>query len=494
MQTQKGLWQTFSDLLRSILSCVWPLGFVFLIMWRVLIVRQNTVDHDGVDIHLLFYCSFGIASLIVALVNFYGKQPREIPKLGLCVFCVVCMGISSCLLTWDVFSGSRATAVLGAVLGGLATISGMLGWGSYFKEQPLQLSVAYIFIVYMANFFLMPLCRMLSPIAIIPVLIVCSLGAPMCLLMSQRSSTANRVAGGQQLSDANAQDAKREIDNVVLTGMRQKLPPLWNLVIAFAVYSFVLTLRSPVTYDSNQLVFFIFSYAALAVTLLLFWALIIRNTYLSLERILQLLLLVFAIGFLLLPFSSGLSAEMLSSLFFVTTGLIFMLSLIVVTDVAHSSTMHPFVIVGIWGACYGCPRLLLFLVNAALSPLGYSVDTMAVSSVLALFGLFVAFFLISRQTTGTRQFLCEFSPPYRRESENLGEPLPVGNWEDIAREHKLTDREREVFILLCKGHSKRYISEHLYITENTVKAHQKKIYAKIGVHSKLDLEEKIWPE
>ena len=40
---------------------------------------------------------------------------------------------------------------------------------------------------------------------------------------------------------------------------------------------------------------------------------------------------------------------------------------------------------------------------------------------------------------------------------------------------------------LCKGRTKAYIAEALYLTENTVKTHSKRIYAKLGIHSKREL-------
>ena len=41
--------------------------------------------------------------------------------------------------------------------------------------------------------------------------------------------------------------------------------------------------------------------------------------------------------------------------------------------------------------------------------------------------------------------------------------------------------------LLCKGRTKAYIAETLYLTENTVKGHTKHIYSKLDVHSKQEL-------
>lgn len=59
--------------------------------------------------------------------------------------------------------------------------------------------------------------------------------------------------------------------------------------------------------------------------------------------------------------------------------------------------------------------------------------------------------------------------------------------EAIAGENGLTRREREILDYLARGRSARYIAEDLVISENTVWAHVKRIYAKTGVHTKQEL-------
>ena len=41
--------------------------------------------------------------------------------------------------------------------------------------------------------------------------------------------------------------------------------------------------------------------------------------------------------------------------------------------------------------------------------------------------------------------------------------------------------------LFCKGRTKAYIAETMYVTENTVRSHIKHIYTKLGVHSRKEL-------
>lgn len=59
--------------------------------------------------------------------------------------------------------------------------------------------------------------------------------------------------------------------------------------------------------------------------------------------------------------------------------------------------------------------------------------------------------------------------------------------EALARKHDLTPRETEVLTLLARGRDVGYICDELCIARNTVNAHRKSIYTKLGVHSQQEL-------
>ena len=51
----------------------------------------------------------------------------------------------------------------------------------------------------------------------------------------------------------------------------------------------------------------------------------------------------------------------------------------------------------------------------------------------------------------------------------------------------LTPKEREVTEFICMGYTNKDIAKIMFISENTVKDHTKKIYPKMGVHSRFEL-------
>jgi LuxR family maltose regulon positive regulatory protein len=72
------------------------------------------------------------------------------------------------------------------------------------------------------------------------------------------------------------------------------------------------------------------------------------------------------------------------------------------------------------------------------------------------------------------------------------ELLLAASGSDLGRQHvraplmeRLSDRERDMLLLLVNGITNREIAEQLFVSENTVKFHLKNIYSKLGVGNRL---------
>lgn len=61
----------------------------------------------------------------------------------------------------------------------------------------------------------------------------------------------------------------------------------------------------------------------------------------------------------------------------------------------------------------------------------------------------------------------------------------------IAADKGLSKRESEVFRYLARGYTQAYIAEQLFISENTVRTHVRRIHAKLGVSSRSELLELV---
>ena len=69
--------------------------------------------------------------------------------------------------------------------------------------------------------------------------------------------------------------------------------------------------------------------------------------------------------------------------------------------------------------------------------------------------------------------------------------LSVLRWEDTCRkladDFDLSDREKDVFILLAKGRNAALIAEKLFISVNTARTHIYRIYSKTGLKNQQEL-------
>lgn len=66
-------------------------------------------------------------------------------------------------------------------------------------------------------------------------------------------------------------------------------------------------------------------------------------------------------------------------------------------------------------------------------------------------------------------------------------PLTSNAFEMIMAKHKITEREKELLLLLVQGLTNNEIGAKLYISEGTVKTHIQNIYKKLGVRNRVQL-------
>jgi DNA-binding CsgD family transcriptional regulator len=83
--------------------------------------------------------------------------------------------------------------------------------------------------------------------------------------------------------------------------------------------------------------------------------------------------------------------------------------------------------------------------------------------------------------------------PQNREQETvvIKEPENEGRWRQrctlICQQAQLSQRQREVFMLLAKGRNAKFIADSLFIASHTAKAHIYRIYQKLDLHSQQEL-------
>ena len=177
----------------------------------------------------------------------------------------------------------------------------------------------------------------------------------------------------------------------------------------------------------------------------------------------------------------GLSPLVTNLFSLLTSSLVVMLLWLLLCDVAHHCDRHPYVVFGLgWslyvGGRYGGSILAHALGIDAMTP------TLGVA-LLWVVGVAMALCLETSDSDVQRIFADMRRKVAPEEFASLDERCG-----QLAREYALTERELDVLKMLAKGRSKGYIAEELYISENTVRGHSRRLYAKLGVHTRDELQ------
>ena len=148
-------------------------------------------------------------------------------------------------------------------------------------------------------------------------------------------------------------------------------------------------------------------------------------------------------------------------------------SLLWVRLVVLDDALDARLVFGAIGACYTLFFLVVFLVWPLVG------DTL-----MSLFArLFMVVFLVVVAVVATVGVRSEDVEADSHDFKRLGEE----RCRVIGEQACLSPRENEILVLLAQGRSAPFIAEELFVSTNTVKTHIRRIYTKMGVHSKEEL-------
>lgn len=105
-----------------------------------------------------------------------------------------------------------------------------------------------------------------------------------------------------------------------------------------------------------------------------------------------------------------------------------------------------------------------------------------------LYGVTSILLLVVNLLTVLYLYKKDFSPIFSVAWGETGSALSEQDMIDVmAKNHRLTEREREVLLLAYQGLSNPDIADKLYISRHTVKRHMHNIFEKFGVSSRMEL-------
>lgn len=216
--------------------------------------------------------------------------------------------------------------------------------------------------------------------------------------------------------------------------------------------------------------------------MLMFW------NWFDVDRLTQFSVLFVAAGLLYLNSSDGMLQNVSNLLLWSGNSLFNMVMWIVIASVAGRNLAGALAVDG-WGNGVGA---LGTIVGAAIGVGSNHLVDQSSEALMALSGvllvLFVGYALVGLKDFSFRT-VAEGVVPVEEPTVVAESPedLFQARCERIAEEYRLTPREIEVFAMLARGRNREYIQEKLVVSRNTVKAHVRHVYEKLGIHSHQEL-------
>lgn len=249
-----------------------------------------------------------------------------------------------------------------------------------------------------------------------------------------------------------------------------------------------------------------------AVAFLLLWHK--RALSFDLMAIYRVLFPFVGIGLLLLPFTGGIFSTIGIAITYASATLVNMLVMMHCCHVARASGINPVVTFSFYESIVYALQIVGYAVGYGSGiDHGFDVSQLAFVSVAALFVLLIASVACSggkKLHANRLEFLMlrpekageslakelEVSQSLARRMTDAGEKPAEGaevkdriskRCQKVKERFALSAREAEVMELVARGHTATAIAESLFISENTVRTHLKRIYAKLDVHRKREM-------
>lgn len=352
-----------------------------------------------------------------------------------------------------------ATILCACVLGWL-----YLQWGTFYAQLGLRSTVCYLFLANIGGSTIKAFSHF------VPLWVQGLLGIALPIL----SVAMCRIALENARKDANPA-VRFESHN---------MRGLWKVAVAIAAFSFVVAFLVG-QFSGNQSTIpvadFLLSrlFEIVISAIVLFFAVGLNKPF-NFSQLWRIALLVLAVD--LLTQIAFPEITVLRCVESSAWDIIVLFAWLTLSDIAHHSKLSAPWVFGVGWACYTAP-FAIGSIAASAYPAG-AIDAVAIVALMFVLVLLSTFCLELRDQD-TKWIFAELrDEPVSAPSDfrSLDERC-----EEVGKRHGLTPRELEIMQLLCKGRTKAYIAETLYLTENTVKGHTKHIYSKLDVHSKQEL-------
>lgn len=272
-----------------------------------------------------------------------------------------------------------------------------------------------------------------------------------------------------------------EVDLPKLTWGKLRFP--WKLVIVLGVYEFVLGVKQgAVTFQNDLFIFGVMLASAILFVVSYFFS--HKFDFTQVYRT-PFVLMVCGLLATLLSFSSNsVVSDVLVSAGY---ALMFLMLTVLLCDLSHRYGVSAALLCGI-------EELVMFtsmgghVVSAGMAEglIPVAVDDAAVSVTLVILVVVASMVLLSEREYS--RWGASFFGVGKLAQDGDEQGRFAARCTEVSERYRLSPREKEVFQLLALGKSAADIERELYIANGTFKSHTRRIYQKLGIHSRAELE------
>lgn len=449
------------------------LGFCLPQIWMFVVVQGgNPLSPES---NIAFHGALGGAALLAAILYL------ACPNLGApLLFNRVCSLVMCILPLYSIFvpfaSQNEAVTFALAFASGVACAGSFLFWIALSARSGLKDAICYLLLA----FALAAASRLLF--ALLPSTLALALSLPVALSSIPLGNASSQVpckASYRPKKDKSSHSSfgKGVFDKAT---MRQ----LAFVLLEFACYGIVLGLLRGLSSESQQTSSYMtLNYCLrIVIALLLFSWFGLYEHRKSVARIAQISFFFLIIAFFAFVLLDERTFLLVTTSVSFLRGVVLMLLTITAVEVAVRLRTSPLVTYGIARALYEFTTILGIALDDQMQGIGFST---AASLDIILFVIVCFLLVLANRTMHVIKAFDKESTPVERGGSAF-QQLDA-SCDALATRYGLTERETDVFKLLCKGRSKAHIAEVLCISENTVRHHSKNLYSKLEVHNKQEL-------
>lgn len=428
-----------------------------------------------------------LSAFLVALALKVSRKPfNSLQKRILDILAILFMACCALFLSYPTPITGAETTIVGSALGGIGVAWLYMRWGEFYSELEIKYAAPLIFLTMALGSAGKTIIDLTPAFPATIILMALPLISFVCLYQANTSIP----------------EAKPPVRYYNARTVRS----LWRLVLGIAVYSFIVGLIQSMPLDMppspyEPLVLTHHGGEILIALAFFFWVVFLKRG-LNFSRTWRVVLLLMATALL---FAANLG-EIIGGYFYVLMGIaqtaLIILLFLALADIARHSSYHPMLIFSIGWIAYALPFPLGDIVGSSMQ--GFESNASLIMSFTAWILVIVTLFFLDESSVDKQPIFPELNDggdddtPAKRigaiqqtlDNQESADMLSL-RCSSLSDELQLTPREREVLELLVRGRSKVYIAEAFFVSENTVRGHVKRLYTKVGVHSKQELVDRI---